>query len=218
MKKQFILISSILLASFSLISQVSAQIRNRPDFFEQGTEQFEQEIQNLQQSAPDNAVSPLTVNDGSLQWYQVLLKEAKCSIWMPEGVVSQDTENIAFSNENIKFNLLASNPKSARFLVAYSEEISDTSLKSPELLLNEVKQILDNLKSKETLFTLSEEKDNTINGYPSKDFTLKSNEETISVRLILVDKRLYVLGVNQLTEGASLKVVSTFFQSFQLIK
>lgn len=218
MKKQFILISSILLASFSLTSQVFAQIRNRPDFFEQGTEQFEQEIQNLPQSAPENAVSPLTVNDGSLQWYQVLLKEAKCSIWMPEGVVSQDTENIAFSNENIKFNLLATNPKSARFLVAYSEEISDTSLKSPELLLNEVKQILENLKNKETLFTLSEEKDHTINGYPSKDFTLKSNEETISVRLILVDKRLYVLGVNQLTEGASLKVVSTFFQSFQLIK
>ena len=59
--------------------------------------------------------------------------------------------------------------------------------------------------------------DIVVENYPGKQFQLQNKDETIVYRLLLVDRRLYVLAVSQQNNAISPKSIETFFDSFQLI-
>jgi hypothetical protein len=62
--------------------------RERPDFFEQGQRQFEQEIQRLEQQQPETTPI-LTVESSDTQWSPVVMREGGFVVWMPQGTLAQ---------------------------------------------------------------------------------------------------------------------------------
>lgn len=192
---------------------IFAQRLDRPDFFEQGIDQLETEIRRLeqQQSAPSTA---LTIDTGVVPWTQVLLKEGNCSVQMPQGSIVYDTQRVETSRGVVEFNLVSTNPPSMRFVVAASESLDQSFLADPEQLLTQVR---DRIVQKQNNFTLQETDTVEFQGYPAKDFILKSNEETLTFRLFLARDHLYILAVGQKSEISSVNFITEFFESFQFL-
>lgn len=190
---------------------VSAQFRpDRPDFFEQGQRQLEEEIQRLEQQQPDTTPT-LTVESSQTQWSPVLVREGGFAVWMPRGVVAQNTRTVETSNGEIDFQVLSSTASLGRFVVAFSEDL-DVSPDDPQAVLERVQ---DRISGWQTGFGLQGERDVSVEGNPGKDFTLTNSEETIFFRVVLMNERLYVLAVSQSNELASVETKTAFFNSFQ---
>jgi len=91
---------------------------NRPDFFDKGRLQMEQEIKQLE---PENSQPILTIERGKIQWQNIIFKAGGFSIWMPVGTMTEEIKIIETEKGEIKFQVFASHPKSAIFVVAYSD-------------------------------------------------------------------------------------------------
>lgn len=65
----------VLILSCMTTTPVLAGLFDRPDFFEEGNAQFEEEIRRFEQeeSVPD---SSLTIDDAALSWSRVVIKAA----------------------------------------------------------------------------------------------------------------------------------------------
>jgi hypothetical protein len=132
---------------------------------------------------------------------------------MPQGIISQETQTVTTSDGEVNFEVLATNSQLGRFVVAFSEEL-DADLGDPEAVLDRVQQRISGWQSG---FGLLNRQSLTINGYPTRDFTLRNAEETITYRILLVENRLYVLAVNQPTDTATMDIPVIFFSSFQIL-
>lgn len=205
------------LASFVIVNPAVAQIRDQNDFFEQGNQQLEEEIEKLQDSQQQPTEPSLTVSSGTYQWSRAIIREADCAVWIPQGTLTKEEINLETATGDIKFQVMSSYPDESRFLVAYSEELNPQQLVNPQELLNRMRDRIATIQGKTTLFTMSDERDFTWSNSPAKDFVLKSEEQTITVRLILIKQRLYVLGVSQENNMIVGDAVTAFFQSFQLL-
>ena len=78
-------ISSILACSEIAISGLF----DRPDFFEQGREQFEEKIRTFEQgeSVPDYS---LKIDDTALPWSRLLIREVGFTAMMPHGAITHE--------------------------------------------------------------------------------------------------------------------------------
>ncbi len=56
----------------SLTLEVARNLRDRPDFFEEGRQQFEEEIQRLEKKRPE---SVLTIENANLKWQKFIFEE-----------------------------------------------------------------------------------------------------------------------------------------------
>lgn len=184
---------------------------DRPDFFERGNQQFEREVRRMEQQNPDPV---LTIQGDRLSWHRFIFRDGGFTIWMPLGTVSEETEVLETSNGTLKFKVLATNPPSSRFITAYSEELNTGQLQDRELLLSAVR---DRLLSKASGFDLQGDQPLILDGRIGKEFTLQSEDETITFRVYLIEKRLYILGASQQSIGEISPQVITFFDSFQLL-
>ncbi|PPT09190.1 hypothetical protein CKA32_001999 [Geitlerinema sp. FC II] len=200
-----------LCATFGLASPVLAQL-NRPNFFERGYDQFEEEIRQMdrQQSNP----SPLTVSGENLSWQRVVLREGGFSIWLPQGTVVQETETVETSAGTVEFEILATQLEFSRYVAAYSEPFDFSQLGSEAEVLEKVR---DRLVERESNFEMTSDRNTSVGGLAVKDLRFENEEETISFRLILDGDRLYLLAVSQLNDVASMEAIAAFFQSFQKI-
>ncbi|MBO9997664.1 MAG: hypothetical protein J7641_01430 [Cyanobacteria bacterium SID2] len=199
----------VLFATLTTANSATAQL-NRPNFFERGYDQFEEEIRQLERQ-PNNP-SPLTVSGEEMTWYQVVLREGGFSIWMPEGTVVQEIEVVETSAGSIEFSMFATQPRFSRYVVAYSEPFDFSALGTSEEVLAKVR---DRLIDREANFELTSDRDTTVGNFSAKDLIFNNDEETITFRLIFAEDRLYVLAVSQLNDAASLEAVAAFFRSFQ---
>ena len=98
--------------------------------------------------------------------------------------------------------------------VAASESLDQSFLADPEQLLTQVR---DRIVQKQNNFTLQETDTLEFQGYPAKDFILKSNEETLTFRLFLARDHLYILAVGLENEISSVNFITEFFESFQFL-
>lgn len=205
----------IIILPFILIAiapPVSAGLFDRPDFFEQGDEEFETEIRRFERglSVPDASI---TVDETDLSWSRLVLRGGGFTIFIPQGTISEESKIIETDQEKIEFNIVASHPSSSRFVAAYSEELDTQNLDSASLLEKTRDRIIENNAG----FTTNTDVDLTFDDYSGKEFTLESKEEIITFRLLLIEQRLYVLAVNQNKGTVSAESVAIFFDSFELI-
>ncbi len=206
---------SIPLLTLSCVATTSVMANpfGRPDFFERGRRDFEQEIRRFEQGGTVTTPS-ITVDEAALPWSRVVIDEAGFTAMMPSGAITQEVETVEFPKGNVNFDIIATHPPSSRFVIAYSEEVTkETFANAQEVLQRALDYIIDN----EVGFSKIADNDITFENYPGKDFKLQNKDETIAFRLLLVRQRLYVLGVSQQNDAISTKSIDTFFDSFGLI-
>ena len=185
---------------------------NRPDFFEKGRLQIEQEIRQLE---AQNLQPILTIESGTIQWQSILFQEGGFTIWMPAGTITEEREVIETETGNIKFKVFATHPESARFVVAYSDLLDRKQLGNQQ-------EILRNLRDKivdVTEFQINQDRPYNFGNYPGQEFSLKNDIETITFRVYLIDKRLYIIGASKIEKNNQIPgAVETFLDSFKLPK
>lgn len=206
----------IVLAISSILAYPAISIPglfDRPDFFEQGHDQFEEEIRRFDQeeSVPD---SSLKIDDTALPWTRIVIEAAGFTSLMPSGAITQEVETVESPKGDINFDLIASHPSSSRYVIAYSEEVTPERVKNAQEVLEQSRDyIIDN---KVGLNKIADD-DITFEDYPGKQFQLQNKDETIVFRLLLIKQRLYILAVNQQNNAISPQSIDTFFSSFELI-
>ena len=206
-------IQILLTLSCTITTPVIAGLFDRPDFFEEGQEQFEEEIRRFEQeqSVPG---SPLKIDDTALSWSPVVIKAAGFTAMIPSGAITHEVETVEAPKGDLNFDIIATHPSSSRYVIAYSEEVTPERVENPQEVLERSRDyIIDN---KIGLNKIADD-DIIFEDYPGKQFQLQNEDETIVFRLILVEQRLYVLAVNQQNDAISPKSIDTFFSSFELI-
>ena len=189
-----------------------AQFRpDRPDFFERGQDQLEQEIDRLQQQQPDS-IPVLDVDVDMLQWSAVVLREGETVVWMPQGITSHETQTVESVDGNIDFNVIATSSALGRFVVAFSGADVSFADADPNDLLNRVQN---RIVGDQTGFGAVGAQSITVNNTPGREFTLQNDDEVIFFRVLLVDGQLYVMAVNQPKGEENEEAIATFFESFQ---
>ncbi len=183
-------------------------INNQNDFFEQGQEQFNREINRLQQQPP---ASVLTVDAPAGRWQPILSKAGNFSIWMPPGTLSEETRTIDTAIGPLTFQVMASNSSNTRSVVAYSNLPQSTATKAPDQILVAVG---DRLKSR-TKYPLVSDRSTSLKSYPGRELTFKGANEAITIRYYLVQNRLYLIGTKY-SGSTTNNIASTFLNSFQL--
>jgi hypothetical protein len=145
MKRQATL---ILLIVLGIASPGATQGRvDRPFFFQEGQYQLDQQIQKLQrqqrepkpQQKPEVPSSLLTIDDGTLRWQKYLFKDGGFSVWMPTAIQSQETKVLETSIGKVSFDVFATQPKSFRFIAAYSEPIQSQKIKDSKQFLESMR-------------------------------------------------------------------------------
>lgn len=184
-------------------------LRDRPDFFEDGRQQFEGEIQRLEKPTPQ---SVLTVNSENFQWQNWIFREGGFSIWVPRGTITEETEVLEAPRRDIDFQIFASHLPTSWFAIAYSENLAPTQLENPEEILAKVR---DRIIEKMGL-ELASDRPLNLRNYPGRELILQNSEERIAFRIYLAKKRLYVLGGSQPLSGELSQAIAAFFDSFQL--
>lgn len=199
----------------------TAAQRGRPDFFERGYDQLQDEIRDFQQTAPAEepgdapSEPPLTLDSGSHTWRPVLLREYGAGVLMPNaGAIARDRQTVETLTGPVGFEVVASNLSDSRYVLAASDPLNPEMTADPRALLDRVR---DRLATERAGFALDGERDGTFAGLPSKIFVLASDTETITYRLLAAEERLYVLAVGQTSAIADIEAVGTFFESFQLL-
>jgi hypothetical protein len=203
----------VLTSSLMTTAPGIAGLFDRPDFFEQGQDQFEEEIRRLEHEQ-STTNSSLTVDETAIPWSRVVIKEGGFTVMMPSGTITKETETIEAPKGDLNFEIIATHPSSSRYVIAYSEEVTPARVKNTQEVLERSRDyIIDNKAG----FTKTADDDIFFENYPGKQFQLQNPEETIVFRLLLVERRLYVLAVSQKNDAISAKSIDTFFASFQLI-
>jgi hypothetical protein len=212
MNLRFALITATsILVGMSTSPAIAQRLYKQPDFFEWGNRQIEQEIKRLQQGSDSNL---LTVQDSQeQQWQPIVLADAGLSVWMPAGVLSQEDEAIILAGTEVNFRLLASYQPASRFVVAYSEPLSQSLLSDRDQLFAQMQaRIVDR-----TEFSVTESYAKNCGALPGQEVILQKADEVITIKLCLAPTRVYVMGVRREPEALSPNALNAFFSSFKLV-
>lgn len=207
------LISAIAIVIWTSLPSISRAQRlyERPDFFEQGREQFDQEIQRFQQQEPKPTLS---VETATLKWQPVISKAGGFAVWMPLGTMTTETRTLKTKLHTLNFQVTASNLPSSRFVAAYANHPGSESMKNSEAILEATKAAIVN----KTGFKVKSDRPLSLNAYPGRELTLQNANETIIFRIYLGRQRLYILASSQQDNESLSQEVTTFLNSFQLLK
>ncbi|MGK7912632.1 MAG: hypothetical protein AB4050_14325 [Synechococcus sp.] len=182
--------------------------KNRPDFFEESQQSLDDEILRFQQESPAPGFS---LDGGFMSWQPAIFREGGFSVYVPMGVLTEEFETVASAEGDLEFDVFAVHSSTSRFVVAYAvrpEEQADSA------------ELLDTLRVaviEATDFTVGVETETELEGQIGRELTLLDDEESITVRIILTDERVYVVGIRQLQSIESTELASTFLDSFNLL-
>ena len=185
----------------------------RPDFFERGRRDFEQEIRRFEQGNTVTTPS-LTTDKATLTWSRFVVDQGGFTVKAPDGVITNEEETVEFPTRDIDFDIVATHPPSSRYLIAYSEVLTPEKVANSQEVLERAR---DYIIENEVNLVKVEDRDLKIQKYPGKEFKLQNKDETITFRLLVTQDRIYVLAVSQNSDAISQKSVDTFFKSFELI-
>ncbi len=192
----------------------------RPDFFERGRREFEQEIRRFEQgntvTTPSLTTPSQTTNPSktTLTWSRFVVNQGGFTVKAPNGVITDEVETVEFPTGDINFDIVATHPPSSRYLIAYSEILTPAKVANSQEVLERARDYI--MENEVNLVKVSD-RDLTIQKYPGKEFKLQNKDETITFRLLVTQDRIYVLAVSQNSGAISQNSVDTFFKSFELI-
>ncbi|NES63905.1 MAG: hypothetical protein F6K24_00700 [Okeania sp. SIO2D1] len=189
-------------------AQTRFSLNNRPDFFEKGRLQIEQEMKQLETQKPQ---SVLTIESGQIEWQKFIFREGDFTIWMPTGGMTAEREIIETEDGNINFKVFASHPESARFVVAYSDVLNSKQLADKQDILVRVQDKIVDVKN----FKLSRDYSYNSERFLGREFVLINDVETITFRVYLAERRLYMIGASEI-ENEIPGAVEKFLDSFKL--
>ncbi|MEB3124002.1 MAG: hypothetical protein VKL41_22590 [Snowella sp.] len=211
---------TVLFFLFSFTPAGFAQGRlNQPSFFQDGQVLMQQEINRLQQQQQqiqqtqdvEHPSQLLTIDTGVLRWQKSIFRSAGFSVWMPEGIQSQEIVTLTTPLGAIMFDVFATHPANSRFIAAYSEQSFPTT--DNQSLL---KTIRDGIINK-TQFQLIQENAISVQGNQGIQFTLNGNNELITFQVMVINQKVYVLAAGQNNVESVSQDVTNFFNSFRLL-
>jgi hypothetical protein len=224
MNKHFnYLVPAFLLVTLALIVPVKAQFRpDRPTFFQDGYDQMQREIQNLQQQqqqqTPQQSLEHpsqlLTINNGDLSWQKYIFRDGGFSVWMPEAIQSNETVVLDTNLGQISFEVFATHPQSLRYVTAYSQPLDSKLLSNPQNLLEAVREGI----IAKTQYKLKDDQILTQESYPARQLSMENQGEMITFRLSIINQRVYVLAASQKETNQIAQDVQNFFNSFRLLQ
>ena len=185
---------------------------DRPDFFERGRREFEQEIRRFEQGNTETTTS-LTVDEAALPWSRVVINSAGFTAMLPAGALTHEIETVESPKGDINFDIIASHPPSSRYVIAYSEAVAPERVANSQEVLEKSRDYI--IENKIGLAKVADD-DITFGDYPGQEFKLANQDETIVFRLLLIEQRLYILAVSQQSEAISPESINMFFNSFAL--
>lgn len=200
----------LLLTSLGLAMPVSAQFRpDQPDFYEEGQRQLEREIERLNQKPSDDV---LTVEDEKSKWQEFIQTQGKFTVLMP-GVPTEQTDILETPAGNLEFKEFVTERPTSKFVVAYSDYAATAQLGNPQAVLANVRDSL----VKRIGGRLLSERPTGLNIYPGTEIKLEVSAQTLTLRLFLVERRLYIVGAGQQNPGEPSEEIAKFFNSFGLL-
>ena len=196
------ILSSLVLVPSSIAQGFGLE---QPTFFRDGNEQFERNIQQLQQSQPKPV---LTIDEGIEQWQPISSQAGGFSVWVPLGILSDENETVANDNASLNFRILSSQTSLGKFVVAYADAPDGKAAQLFALIKEDL--------VKRTAFKISSLKKITIDNHVGESLILKSNTEVISAYVLLANKRLYVVGMEEGVRNTPSEAATKFLKSFRL--
>ncbi|MGL5080123.1 MAG: hypothetical protein ACRC8A_01415 [Microcoleaceae cyanobacterium] len=202
---------------FNILGTVVAQFRpDRPTFFEEGERQFEQEVDRLNRQSSDP--QPVLTIDDDLNGEQLLQLSEDVAISTVQ-LQWQKRENAAFEIPlgTIELQILATiDPDQPLFRlgIAYSRPLTPEQIRDPQVLLDQVR---DAFQANVGLEQVSD-RPITLENNPGLALSFAGASQRLECRLYLVNRRIYILAVDQLgTEEQTRQVTEDFFNSLRLL-
>lgn len=194
-----------------------AQFRpDRPTFFEEGDRQFKQEVDRLNRQFSDS--QPVLTIDGDLNSEQLLQLSEDVAISTVQ-LQWQQREDAAFEIPlgTIDLQILATvDPDEPLFRlgIAYSQPLTPAQIRDPQALLEQVR---DAFQANVGLEPVSD-RPITLENNPGLALSFAGANQRLECRLYLVNRRIYILAVNQLgTEAQTRQVTEDFLNSVRLL-
>lgn len=161
---------------------------------------------------PPRDVMP--VSPQSNAWQFVIFREGNSSFWMPPGILSQETVVLETELGSLSFRTLASNAEDHRYVAAYAHSLTQKQLNNPQKLLEAIQQKVAPVKE----FKLKEERAITIDQFPGKELTFENASEVITMRVYLVQDKIYALGVRSPKANPLPRQTRAFLNAFELLE
>ncbi len=194
---------------------------DQPSFFQDGQVLMQQEINRLQQQQQqslqqgqsiEHPSQLLTIQSGPLRWQKSIFRTAGFSVWMPQGIQSEEEVSLNTDLGALTFDVFATHPANFRFIAAFSEQNLPTNVDDSSLL----KSIRDGIINK-TQFQLVQEQAIAFQGHSGIQFTLQGNGELIAFQILVINQKAYVLAAGQNQVQTVSPDVTNFFNSFRLL-
>lgn len=195
-------------------SPTAAQSRpGDPGFFEEGGDLLDREIQR-QNQLPNPEEDLLRIEDTSSGWMQVTSAEGGFVVLMPGTPIQQPQPDIlATESANLSTLKMTLQTDEVSFIVAYADYPRSIDLDAPQALLTQIGSALATKLGN----PLREEREIVWDDYPGREISFQSPSEISTFRLYLLDRRLYILGVQQSSLNPTSDNITRFFDSFQVI-
>lgn len=176
-------------------------------FFRQGRDQFQTEIERLQERAP----SPVfTVNDGSQQWQPIVSEAGGFSVGAPLGTLLEESKTANIAGNSLVFQLLMSQTTMGRYLVAYADIPAGQT--ADQIILDLVPVVVEQIEA-----PLTQDQSFSTETYAGRELRFQSSETTTLMRVLTGDQRVYVVGASQTQGGEPTDTTLAFLNSFQLL-
>lgn len=186
-------------------SSFNQEIRS---FFETGRLRSEDRL--LFQTPPDDAIP---VSERSRSWQFIIFREGGFSFWMPPGVLSDERVVLETSLGEVRFRTLASNAEDRRHVVAYADSLTDQQVKSPKILLEAIREKV----APADEFRLTGDREVTLDSHPGRELSFEDGDEAIVMRLYLVGRRVYGLGIRYPKASPQPREARAFLNAIQLL-
>ncbi|PZV17416.1 MAG: hypothetical protein DCF20_06175 [Pseudanabaena sp.] len=147
-------------------------------------------------------------------WQTFSSKSGGFVIMMPPGIMFDETETLKTAIGDLQFRVLSKHDGNSRFLVAYSDRLAPSQIKSPKAILTAIAERV----NPTNLFRLTANRPINIDNFLGRELMFSTAKESIVMRAYLVGDRVYIIGANRLTKSAIANVNEKFFKSFRLLE
>jgi hypothetical protein len=184
---------------------------NRPAFFQDSIQPIPLGVFRPQQS---RTLEPqIEFNFDSQAWQPFSSKTGGFIIMMPPGILFDGTQTLKTTIGDLQFRVLSKTDGNSRYVVAYSDPLAPSQIKSPRAILEAISERV----NPSNLFRLTGNKPIKIDNFLGRELMFSLNKESIVLRAYLIGDRVYVIGANRLDKEAITNVTEKFFNSFRLI-
>ena len=204
MKRSFT--GPFLAIALSLLWSDRARPQPRQDFYEDGLERLEEEIDRLSE---DEEEEPILFDVDVSDWQVTDIEEGNFSIWMP-APPEEDEQLLQTEAGELALRLYRANPSGGTFVAAYGDyaTLSD----DPNAILQDISDRLLPERDRDTERAILLDRK-----YPGLEVTADASQGKVAYRLYLVDRRVYFLFVRLQGRQTSQRPATVFFESFQLL-